>query len=540
MRGLRASPLLFTTNYVICVQNFSSVAGLAQMRGSSTWDTTRVSFDSCTNRHRSSLPRLKPMCSVSFPARNSVKSRLAVRMPFIAPCSLQIHPSRSCPVGGRANISQDESACMKAHTRSPVSTRRSNHAAYSNSPSTDSGDGVGANTSSLTVVAKSFNTHRDLTWLPFIRRAQPVSRIDLSGGISVSLTQEYSCRSFICLVSRSSPALTLLAGNQSVDQGAFIARSNNRSAFGQASSLTSNLILSSPRMWRTFLATRAFFDTFSSSTGSSWWEVAGPLRKLSSSIGSAKFPLCVTEVDFDLFGLGPVELELGSSGRVSGSPTIPRFASSADAVRRLSSQASWYVLHSRVCDFPGPGVSHVRHPGVLPISDQKALILSAFACTPCPRISCTCSSGGGAGGGTVGISSRAVTVGISSSGREVKGGPDTPESISISKFHFVPRASTVSRRLHCSLVGFLRTDLHLSKPCFVPTRCSSDDASRPHQQPLIHLFVSLAARTSWSGINANTDSPNMHKGDTYGVPSKYWNWVLPSGRTVNLESTNPA
>ena len=78
----------------------------SQMRGSSTWDTTRVSFDSCTNRHRSSLPRLKPICSVSTPARNSAKSRLAVRLPFIAPCSLQIHPSRSCPFGGRANISQ--------------------------------------------------------------------------------------------------------------------------------------------------------------------------------------------------------------------------------------------------------------------------------------------------------------------------------------------------------------------------------------------------------------------------------------------------
>ena len=32
----------------------------------------------------------------------------------------------------------------------------------------------------------------------------------------------------------------------------------------------------------------------------------------------------------------------------------------------------------------------------------------------------------------------------------------------------------------------------------------------------------------------------MHKGDTYGVPSKEWNGVLPSGRTVNLEITNPA
>ena len=44
------------------------------------------------------------------------------------------------------------------------------------------------------------------------------------------------------------------------------------------------------------------------------------------------------------------------------------------------------------------GVSHAAHPGVLPISDQKALILSAFACTLWPRISGTCSSGGGAGG----------------------------------------------------------------------------------------------------------------------------------------------
>ena len=70
-----------------------------------------------------------------------------------------------------------------------------------------------------------------------------------------------------------------------------------------------------------------------------------------------------------------------------------------------------------------------------------------------------------------------------------------PESVSTSKFHFVPRASTVSRRLHCSPGGFLRTDLHLSKPCFVPTRCSSDDAPRRQQHPLIHLFVSLAART---------------------------------------------
>ena len=162
------------------------------------------------------------MCSVSIPARNSVKSRLAVRMSFIAPCSLQIHPSRSCPFGGRANISQDESACMKAHTTSPVSTRRSTHAAYSNSPRTENGDGVGAKTSSLTVVAKSFSTHLDLTSLSFNRRAQPVSRIDLLGGMSVSLTQEYSCRSFICSDFSFITSLDFVCG-KSVYQGALIA-----------------------------------------------------------------------------------------------------------------------------------------------------------------------------------------------------------------------------------------------------------------------------------------------------------------------------
>ena len=33
---------------------------------------------------------------------------------------------------------------------------------------------------------------------------------------------------------------------------------------------------------------------------------------------------------------------------------------------------------------------------------------------------------------------------------------------------------------------------------------------------------------------------SMPKGDTYGVPSKCWNGVLPSGRTVNFERINPA
>ena len=32
----------------------------------------------------------------------------------------------------------------------------------------------------------------------------------------------------------------------------------------------------------------------------------------------------------------------------------------------------------------------------------------------------------------------------------------------------------------------------------------------------------------------------MHESETYGVQSKYWNGGLPSGRTVNVDSTNPA
>ena len=54
-----------------------------------------------------------------------------------------------------------------------------------------------------------------------------------------------------------------------------------------------------------------------------------------------------------------------------------------------------------------------------------------------------------------------------------------PESISASKFHFGPRASTVSRRFHCSPGGFLRTGLHLSKPFF---------SSPPGARQTMHFF----------------------------------------------------
>ena len=46
---------------------------------------------------------------------------------------------------------------------------------------------IGANTSSLTVVAKSFSTHHDLTSLSFICRARPVGEEDRFVGRNVSL-----------------------------------------------------------------------------------------------------------------------------------------------------------------------------------------------------------------------------------------------------------------------------------------------------------------------------------------------------------------
>ena len=95
-----------------------------------------------------------------------------------------------------------------------------------------------------------------------------------------------------------------------------------------------------------------------------------------------------------------------------------------------------------------------------------------------------------------------------------------------------PRASPVSRRLHCSPDAFLWTDLRSSNPNFVPTKCSPDKASRLHQQPLIRLFVTLTALSSWSGITLNIDSPNTHKADARGAPKRNLDGVLPQDLTV--------
>ena len=63
----------------------------------------------------------------------------------------------------------------------------------------------------------------------------------------------------------------------------------------------------------------------------------------------------------------------------------------------ISGLSDFFLLSGSVLHFY-LSVSHARHPGVLPISDQNALILSAFACTLRARISGKCSSGKSAGG----------------------------------------------------------------------------------------------------------------------------------------------
>ena len=111
-----------------------------------------------------------------------------------------------------------------------------------------------------------------------------------------------------------------------------------------------------------------------------------------------------------------------------------------------------------------------------------------------------------------------------------------PSSTPMPKFHFVPRASTVSRRLHCSPGGFLRTDLHLSTTNLVPTRIRL----APTSSHILICSMSLAALTSRSRIIAKTGSTIRHKGETCEVQTNYSKGVPPSNRTVNLVSPNPA
>ena len=114
--------------------------------------------------------------------------------------------------------SEDLTGSVCLHERAP--TRRSFQAACKRSLLTDTGD-VGASTSSLTVVAKSFRTHHDLTSFP--------------GRTSSSLIQKYSCTSFIFVIFRSSPALTRSAGSPSIKAPSQLERIA-KSAFGQSSS----------------------------------------------------------------------------------------------------------------------------------------------------------------------------------------------------------------------------------------------------------------------------------------------------------------
>ena len=131
------------------------------------------------------------------------------------------------------------------------------------------------------------------------------------------------------------------------------------------------------------------------------------------------------------------------------------------------------------------------------------------------------------------------TVGFAS-GDGGSSGAGTPMSISTSKCHFVPRASPVSRRLHCSPSGFLRTVLQISKQHFVPIKCSSDKASVSPPAATDPSVRELGCSHFVAKDPSKTDAPNTHKGDAYGAPNRYWNGDLPSGVTVNLVSTNPA
>ena len=106
---------------------------------------------------------------------------------------------------------------MNAHARSPVCTRRAYQAAYNKSPLTDTGGGVGANTSPLTVVAKSLRTHR--SHFVSFHPSCPTCEQEEFGRKYVCLPdQGYSGKSFICVISRSSPAFTASAGSPSIHQ----------------------------------------------------------------------------------------------------------------------------------------------------------------------------------------------------------------------------------------------------------------------------------------------------------------------------------
>ena len=158
-----------------------------------------------------------------------------------------------------------------------------------------------------------------------------------------------------------------------------------------------------------------------------------------------------------------------------------------------------------MCDFPGPGVSHARHPGVLSVSDMKDLIRSACMHSlslPCCRWH--------------------LFVSTRFQDRSKYSGVRFTAAPLLSRMFPTTRSALKHTELRAHQV-FIRR-------CVAFPPATTDPSVRQR----------LAARNSLSRINANTDSPNMHRGETYGVPSKYWNGVLPSGRTVNLDSRNRA
>ena len=210
MRGLRASPLLVTTNFA----NVNPES--AQCRRFCT-GSTRAQKNIATVS-----PAFRDYTNQEFREVSACRSH-AVHHSMQSPV-----PSFLLMTFRKSSEHLTRNVCLheRAHKVASLHTEIVQTCAQKKSPSLFTGEGVGANTSSLVVVAQSSKTHRDLTSFPFIRRAQLVSKMDFLGGTCSSLIQEYSCKSFICVSSRSSPALAV--GGKSVDEGTLVPRASCR------------------------------------------------------------------------------------------------------------------------------------------------------------------------------------------------------------------------------------------------------------------------------------------------------------------------
>ena len=216
MRGLGASPPLITTNFAMCIHNLSNVASLAQVSGSSTWDTTRDSFDSCTRRHRSSFPRVKPMHSVTTPAKNSE----SLSLQFACRASLHAVARSIHHVLVLSEVERtSRRKCLLAWTRTQgpcLHTEIVLSCVQKKVPS--------PTVAMASVQIQCLWLYRDLTAFPFIRRAQPVSKIDFRRYVFLPdpriRLKIFHLRDFSLISSLD------FAGGKSVDQRTLVTRSN--------------------------------------------------------------------------------------------------------------------------------------------------------------------------------------------------------------------------------------------------------------------------------------------------------------------------